>query len=232
MLSAAPLQRRLAPLAGVSIALVSACLLPAAAGAAGFSGSFDPANWSIVNTTAGSVDQTLSGSGSTPEYTCFQTNDVACAENVDATYGGVDVVGSIERFDGGGTGNTARTTTWTVTNGAQPSTLMFSWALATTLSSATNQSAWYLVGTNATQLTASDGDSGSVSNISLAPFETFGFRVSTTDNIGDYGVLSITNFTATPTAASEVPAPLPLAGAAAGFSWSRRLRRRRLALRP
>jgi hypothetical protein len=109
---------------------------------------------------------------------------------------------------------------------------MFSWALATTLPSATNQSAWYLIGTNATQLTASDGDSGSVSNISLAPFETFGFRVSTTDNIGDFGVLSITNFTATPTNASEVPAPLPLAGAAAGFSWSRRLRRRSLALRP
>jgi hypothetical protein len=228
MLSAAPLHRRLAPLVGVGIALVSACLLPAAAGAAGFSGSFDPANWSIVNTTEGSVDQTLSGSGSTPEYTCTEINDVACAENVDATNGGVDVVGSVAGFDGGGTGNTARTTTWTVTNGAQPSTLMFSWAFATLpTESATKQSAWYLVGTTATQLTASGGGSGSVSNISLAPFETFGFRVSTDDNIGDYGVLSITNFTAT-----EVPAPLPLTGAAATFHWSRRLRRRRLALRP
>ena len=229
MLSAAPLHRRLAPLVGVGIALVSACLLPAAAGAAGFSGSFDPANWSIVNTTAGSVDQTLSGSGSPPAYTCTETNDVACAENVDATTGAVDVVGSVAGFDGGGTGDTARTTTWTVTNGAQPSTLMFSWAFATLpTESATKQSAWYLVGTNATQLTASGGGSGSVSNISLAPFETFGFRVSTDDNNGDYGVLKITNFTA----ATEVPAPLPLTGAAATFHWSRRLRRRRLALRP
>ena len=230
MLSAAHLHRRLAPLVGVGIALVSACLLPAAAGAAGFSGSFDPASWSIVNTTAGSVDQTLSGSGSTPEYTCFQTNEVACAENVDATNGGVDVVGSVAGFDGGGTGNTARTTTWTVTNGPQPSTLMFFWAFATLpTESATKQSAWYLVGTTATQLTASGGGSGSVSNISLAPFETFGFRVSTDDNIGDYGVLKITEFTAMST---EVPAPLPLTGAAATFHWSRRLRRRRLALRP
>jgi hypothetical protein len=230
MPSATSLHRRLAPLAGVSIALVSACLLPAAAGAAGFSGSFDPANWSIVNTTAGSVDQTLSGSGSTPEYTCFQTNEVACAENVDATNGGVDVVGSVAGFNGGGTGNTARTTTWTVTNGAQPSTLIFYWAFATLpTESATKQSAWYLVGTTATQLTASGGGSGSVSNISLAPFETFGFRVSTDDNIGDYGVLKITDFTAMST---EVPAPLPLTGAAATFHWSRRLRRRRLALRP
>jgi hypothetical protein len=232
MTTATRRHRQLAPITRLGVALIGTCLLPAAAGAAGFSGSFDPANWSIVNTTAGSVDQTLSGSGSPPAYTCAQTNDVACAEYVDATNGGVEVVGSIAGFDGGGTGNTARTTTWTLTNGAQPSTLMFSWALATTLPSATNQSAWYLIGTNATQLTASDGDSGSVSNISLAPFETFGFRVSTTDNIGDFGVLSITNFTATPTNASEVPAPLPLAGAAAGFSWSRRLRRRSLALRP
>jgi hypothetical protein len=139
------------------------------------------------------------------------------------------VVGSVDAFNGGGTGNTARTTTWTVTNGAQSSSLMFSWALATTLPLATNQSAWYLVGTNATQLTATDGDVGSVSSIRLAPFETFGFRVSTTDNISDYGVLSITEFTATST---EVPAPLPLAGAAATFHWSRRLRRRSRALRP
>jgi hypothetical protein len=84
---------------------------------------------------------------------------------------------------------------------------------------------------SAGRFTASDGDVGSVSNITLAPFETFGFRVTTTDNISEFGKLSITNFTATPTAASEVPAPLPLAGAAAAFSWSRRLRRRSHALR-
>jgi hypothetical protein len=228
MTTATRRHRRLAPITRLGVFLIGTGLLPAAAGAAGFSGSFDPANWSIVNTTAGSVDQTLTSAA----YTCGIINQVACAQNVDATNGAVQVVGSIEGFNGGGTGNTVRTTTWTVTNGAQPSTLMFSWALATTPPSATNQSAWYLVGNNATQLTATDGDFGSVNNISLAPFETFGFRVSTTDNISDFGTLSITNFTATPTAASEVPAPLPLAGAAAAFSWSRRLRRRSRALRP
>jgi hypothetical protein len=228
MLSAAPLHRRLAPLAGVSIALVSACLLPAAAGAAGFSGSFNPANWSIVN-VGGGLDQTLSGSGNPPGYTCVG-NQVACAENVDANTGAVDVVGSTVNSPGGGSTTTPRTTTWTVSNGAQSSTLQFSWAFGTPSNAgATNLRAWYLVGTNATQITARDGDFGSVSSISLAPFETFGFRVSTDDNSGDYGVLSITNFMATPT---EVPAPLPLAGAAATFHWSRRLRRRRLALRP
>lgn len=237
MTTATRRHRRLAPITRLGVALIGTCLLPAAAGATGFSGSFDPANWSIVNTTDGSVDQTLTSSGSPPvtsaAYYCGISNQVACAQNVDATNGGVDVVGSIEGPDGGGIGNTARTTTWTVTNGAQSSSLMFSWAFATLpTEAANNQSAWYLVGTNATQLNASGGGSGSVSNVSLAPFETFGFRVSTTDNISDFGVLSITNFTATPTAASEVPAPLPLAGAAAGFSWSRRLRRRSLTLRP
>ena len=236
MTTATRRHRRLAPFTRLGVALIGTCLLPAAAGAAGFSGSFDPANWSIVNTTNGSVDQTLTSSGSPPvssaAYYCGISNQVACAQNVDATNGAVQVVGSIEGFNGGGTGNTDRTTTWTVTNGAQPSTLLFSWALATTPPSATNQSAWYLVGNNATQLTATDGDFGLVSNITLAPFETFGFRVSTTDNISDFGTLSITNFTATPTAASEVPAPLPLAGAIAAFSWSRRLRRRSLPLRP
>jgi len=236
MTTATRRHRRLAPITRLGVFLIGTGLLPAAAGAAGFSGSFDPANWSIVNTTAGSVDQTLTSSGSPPvtsaAYYCGIINQVACAQNVDATNGAVQVVGSIEGISGGGTGNTVRTTTWTVTNGAQPSTLMVSWALATTPPSATNQSAWYLVGNNATQLTATDGDAGSVSNLSLAPFETFGFRVSTTDNISDFGTLFITNFTATPTAASGVPAPLPLAGAAAAFSWSRRLRRRSHALRP
>jgi hypothetical protein len=220
MLSAAPLHYRLAPLTGVSIALVSACLLPAAAGAAGFSGSFNPANWSIVN-VGGGLDQTLSGSGNPPGYTCVG-NQVACAEQVDANTGAVDVVGSVVNKPGGGTSATARTTTWTVTNGAQSSVLSFNWALATYASGASNQSASYLIGGIETPLDSSDGSSGSVTNIALAAGQTFGFRVSTTDNTGDYGLLSITGFEA----AITVPAPLPMAGGFAAFSWSRRLRSR------
>jgi|LakMenE18May11ns_1017448.scaffolds.fasta_scaffold9949948_5 hypothetical protein len=223
MLSAAPLHRRLAPLAplaGVSIALVSACLLPAAAGAAGFSGSFNPANWSIVN-VGGGLDQTLSGSGTPPGYTCVG-NQVACAEQVDANTGAVDVVGSVVNLPGGGTSTTARTTTWTVTNGAQISDLSFNWRLTTYGSGASNQRVSYLIGGIETPLGSSDGNNGSVTNIALAAGQTFGFRVSTIDNTGDYGVLSITGFDA----AIRVPAPLPMAGGIAAFSWSRRLRSR------
>ena len=220
MLSAAPLHRRLAPLAGVSNALIGTCLLPAAAGAAGFSGSFNPANWSIVN-VGGGLDQTLSGSGNPPGYTCVG-NQVACAEQVDANTGAVDVVGSVVNLPGGGTSATARTTTWTVTNGAQNSDLSFNWRLTTYGSGASNQSVSYLIGGIETPLGSSNGNNGSVTNIALAAGETFGFRVTTSDNTGDYGVLSITGFDA----AIRVPAPLPMAGGIAAFSWSRRLRSR------
>ena len=223
MPSATSLHRRLAPLAGVSIALIGTCLLPAAAGAAGFSGSFNPANWSIVNVGGGVPDQTLSGSGDPPDYTCVG-DQVACAEGVDATTGAVDVVGSVYAppIPGGGASATARTTTWTVTNGAQISDLSFSWVLTTYASGASNQSVSYLIGGIETPLGSSDGSNGSVTNIALAAGETFGFRVSTSDNTGDYGMLSITDFDAV----IRVPAPLPMAGGIAAFSWSRRLRSR------
>lgn len=225
--------RRLASLAGLSAALISSCLLPTTVRAAGFSGSFDPFNWSIVNTTDGPVDQTLTDLGGSPPppsltaaaYYCGNANEVACAEAIDAVNGGVDVVGSVSGLSGGGTANTVRTTTWTVTNGAQSSVISFNWALATYLAGATNQSVSYVIGGIETPLSSTDTDFGFLSNISLAAGETFGFRVTTSDNTGDYGVLSITNFTATITPAS-VPGPLPMAGAAAAFGWSRRLRRR------
>jgi hypothetical protein len=216
------------------LALITTALLPATVRAAGFSGSFDPANWSIVNTTNGSVDETLTSNGSPPDYTCFTLNDVACVENISAASGAVDVVGSSSAGgSGGGTANTVRTTTWTVTNGAAAALLNFDWALTTLPSGgATNQSVSYLVGLSETPISSRDGGSGSFSglnSIALAAGESFGFRVTTTDNNGDYGTLSITNFDAVNTTtlgAPNVPAPLPLAGGITAFSWSRRLRRR------
>jgi hypothetical protein len=228
MTTAPSRHHRLATLAGLSVTLITTSLLPATARAAGFSGSFDPANWSIVNTTAGAIDQTLSGSDIPPAYTCGSTNanDVACAEQVDASTGSVDVVGSVSGFNGGGTANTIRTTTWTVTNGAQSSVLSFSWALATLASpTAGNQSVSYLIGAIETPISSTAGDAGSLTNITVGASETFGFRVTTADNISDYGVLSISGFDAVNSPAS-VPSPLPLAGGIAAFSWSRRLRSR------
>ena len=229
MTTATPHHHRIATLAGLSAALITTGLLPATARAAGFSGSFDPANWSIVNVGGGDPVQTLTSTGSPPltsaEYYCGNGNDVACADLVDASTGSVDVVGSVVTSTGGGTTASPRTTTWSVTNGAQSSVLSFNWALATDASGAGNQSFSYLIGGNETSLGSTDGDSGFLSNIALDAGETFGFRVTTSDNTGDYGVLSIFSFDAVNTPAS-VPGPLPLAGGIAAFSWSRRLRSR------
>jgi hypothetical protein len=228
MPTATLLRRSLTPLAGLTLALLGSCLLPATVRAAGFSGSFDPANWSIINTTDGTVDETLTSSGSPPttaaDYSCGIVNDVACVENISAASGAVEVVGSSSvEVNGGGTPNTLRTTTWTVTNGSEAALLSFDWALNTFPNSGdTNQSVSYLVGLSETVIgSGSGGGNGNFSGIALAAGESFGFRVTTANNVGDYGILSITNFTA-----ATVPGPLPLAGGIAAFSWSRRLRRR------
>ncbi len=224
MTTATLLRRSLSPLAGLTLALLSSALLPATVRAAGFRSSFDPTNWSIVNTTNGSVDETLSNAN----YTCISgSNDVACVENLSAASGGVEVVGSSSAGgNGGGTANTLRTTTWTVTNGSDAALLIFDWALNTSPSGgATDQTVSYLVGLNETIIDSTDGSFGSfrgINSIALAAGESFGFRVTTANNIGDYGILSISGFSNV----YDVPAPLPLAGGIAAFRWSRHLRRR------
>jgi hypothetical protein len=219
MTSAIQLRRRLSPIAGASLALISSCLLPAGAKAAGFSGSFDSVNWILTNTNPG---QSLNST----QYTCSVVNGVACIENIDSVNGAVDVVGSVFGSSGGGAQNTLRTTTWNLTNGAQSAQLAFGWSFATYASGATNQTASYLVGATEITLTSVDGSSGNLANILLAPGENVGFRVTTYDNVGDYGVLSISNFNATPLSppATTVPGPLPIAGGATALAFSRRLR--------
>ena len=226
MTTATLFRRCLTPLAGLTLALITTALFPATVRAAGFSASFDPGNWSIVNTTNGTIDQTLTSSGSPSEYTCFTINDVACVESLSAASGGVDVVGSSStEVNGGGTANTVRTTTWTVTNGSAPALLSFDLALSTFPSRVdADQTVSYLVGLSETIIGNSLGSLGSFSGIALAPRESFGFRVTTANNIGDYGTLSISGFN--DALEVQVPAPLPLAGGLAAFSWSRRLRRR------
>ena len=63
--------------------------------------------------------------------------------------------------------------------------------------------AGYLVGTNFTQFSDTNGDSGSVSTLVTAG-ELFGFRVGTVDNTGGPGVLTVTDFSG--------PAPVPEPG--------------------
>jgi hypothetical protein len=200
--------------------LISSCLLPAGAQAAGFSGSFAPANWILNNTNPNqSLDST--------QYTCFALNEVACVEAIAPSSGAVVVVGSVwGQQVGGGVANTLRTTTWSVTNTGPNALISFDWALGT--SGETNQVASYLVNLANVVLSSIDGNSGSILSLPLATGDSFGFRVTTSDNTGNSGILSISNFNATPFSppSTSVPVPLPLSGGAAAFAFSRRLRRR------
>ena len=213
------LRRWPSPIAGASFALISSCLLPAGAQAAGFSGSFAPVNWILTNTNP---DQSLDST----QYTCFALNDVACVEAINTSTGAVDLVGSVSSQVGGGVANTLRTTTWSVTNTGPNASISFDWALGT--SGETNQTAFYLVNLAIVVLSSTDGDSSSILSLPLATGDSFGFRVTTSDNAGNSGILSIRNFNATPFSppSTRVPGPLPLAGGAAAFAFSRRLRRR------
>lgn len=218
--SAIQLRRWPSPIAGASFVLISSCLLPAGAQAAGFSGSFAPANWILNNTNP---DQSLDST----QYTCFALNEVACVEAIAPSAGAVVVVGSVwGQQVGGGVANTLRTTTWSVTNTGPNALISFDWALGT--SGETNQIASYLVNLANVVLSSIDGNSGSILSLPLATGDSFGFRVTTSDNTGNSGILSISNFNATPFSppSTSVPVPLPLAGGAAAFAFSRRLRRR------
>jgi hypothetical protein len=222
--SAIPLRRRLSPIAGLLLALSSSCLLPAGAMAAGFSGSFAPVNWILTNTNP---DQSLDST----QYTCSALNDVACVEAIDTSTGAVDVVGSVSGQVGGGVANTLRTTTWSVINTGPNALISFDWDLNTL---GTNQTASYLFNLANVVLSSNNGDSGSITSLPLATGDSFGFRVATSDNVGELGVFSISNFNAMPFSppSTNVPGPLPLAGGAAAFAFSRRLRRRCRRSRP
>ena len=68
-----------------------------------------------------------------------------------------------------------------------------------------NDYAGYLLGSTFTQLANQDGQSGTVSfPVSLG--QLFGFRIVTVDNLGEPGILTISNFTA-PGGAASIPEP-------------------------
>ena len=218
--------RRLAIRAGASgfAGFTSLALSAPSAQAAGFAASFDPTNWILNNTNP---DQSLNNT----QYSCFVLNDVACVENIDPINGAVDVVGSVSGQQGGNGANIPRTTTWSLTNTGPNALISFDWAIDT--SGGANQTASLLVNLANVVLSSNDGDSGSITSLLLANGDSFGFRVTTSDNNGDPGILSISSFSATlVTNPASVPGPMPLAGGAVAFAFSRRLRHRIRRSRP
>lgn len=213
-----------AALAGLSLGAV---LSPATAQAAGFVGSFDPSNWTLVNTsddgTTTVIDQTLVGA----DAICGATNTVACVTYANQ-FGDAELRGSTASGSpapsGGGDVDALRTTTWQFTNPNPPgwgdTTISFSWLF--TGDDSGSQTASYLLNGSETILSStSTGSPATITSLLLAPGQTFGFRITTYDNRGA-PQLNISSFSAS----APVPGPLPMAGGAAAFAWSRRLRQR------
>ncbi len=76
-----------------------------------------------------------------------------------------------------------------------------------------------------TFLADSDGESGSAMFLATAG-QQFGFRVSTFDNTGEPGMLTISNFNGPNAASSAVPEPSSLLSAALGLATLAAMRRR------
>jgi len=211
----APLQR----IAALSLITATLGLVAPPSLAIGFNSGFQPNNWSLINRTAAGGDQSLSSDAAI----CGSINAVACLEGLDAVAGAVDLVGSTAADNpaGGGLANTSRSSSWQVTNaGPGLAVISFDWSFETW--NQTNQIASYFINDQETVLGSSTSTAfAAINGIALDSGDTFGFRVSTTDNLGTEAVLSINGFSAEPV---PVPAPLPLAGALAGGCWLRRLR--------
>jgi hypothetical protein len=205
------------------IAVPISLALPSAGHAAGLTGSFAPVNWVLTNTNA---DQTLSS----PQLTCADLSyQVACITINDAITGTFDVIGSADSFDGGantiGASTTERTTTWELVNTGLPSQVSFKWLFSN--GDNFTDIASYFVGSS--EIVLSDVPTifaAQIDNLIIPSNGSIAFRVST-DNVGNPGILSITDFGAiTISGTSPVPGPLPLIGCAAAFGWSRKLKRR------
>ncbi len=124
--------------------------------------------------------------------------------------------------------NTASTTELSITSLA-PSFISFSWSYNSLDISPDLDPAGYVIGGAMFQLTDSLhfqlAQSGSVSSLFLAPGQSFGFYVYSTDNIGGSASLTISDFTAIAALPAPVPEPSTYAmiGLAAGAAllWKR-----------
>jgi hypothetical protein len=214
---------KLSRLLQLAIAVPTSLVLPSAAQAAGLTGAFAPANWVLSNTNA---DQTFSS----PQNTCIGLSyEVACVTINDALTGSFDLIGSADGFTGGDNANgattTERSTTWELVNTGLPAQVSFKWLFSS--GEDNTDIASYLIGSSETILSdVPTSSTAAISNLTIANNGSISFRVST-DNSGNPGILSITDFGAvTLSGPIPVPAPLPLFGCAAAFGWSRRLKRR------
>ncbi len=168
---------------------------------AAFIGVYAPGNFKLINTPTCGGD-ILNGSAATPDN------------------------GNTVVLTGSNSGSGCAGTTDLLTGAQAAGNVQFSYSYSS-LDSPGGDFAGYLRGSTFTQLADTNGQSGAVS-FPVSNGQSFGFRVGTTDNTGEPGVLSISNFSA-PGSVSAVPEPgttgMAFAGALAIFISKKRFYR-------
>ena len=113
--------------------------------------------------------------------------------------------------------------TWTFANGSSGTNYPFSYSVGTVTTGPI-----FTYNGGGTDNPANYVTSGTISGVSVSSADSqFGFKLNTTLGSPFFGAATatISNLTLNATY-TDVPGPLPVAGAAAGFAWSRKLRRR------
>jgi hypothetical protein len=181
----------------------------------GFTDVFAPANWTPTKTGdgSGSLDSTtmtLTATDSNPSGGFqYRFNTAKLSTTVPA--GAVSFKSGTATFDW----------TWTFTAGTPGLIYPFQSFVGTDPPA----TLWTFNGPSSTE--PGDYTLSGTSTVNVAAGETFGFRISSqfSGNLFPDSTGTITNFVFNADY-NPVPGPLPVAGAAAGFAWSRKLRRR------
>lgn len=189
--------------------------------AIGFTGSYAPANWTLY-TSPNAPPNSFNPPTSCPTASGL----VECVENFNNPAGYLSLYGGFALPDG-----VAQETTLVAPAPTDGSKQMLSFTMDFYgVGGSPDFYAYYQVQNSPkVLLTINAGElvnTLTVSNVYVQANETFTFGIYNKTQTGLAGNIDISNFEAQP-----VPAPLPALGAASGFAWSRRLRRR-LAGRP
>lgn len=146
----------------------------------GFTGDYDPSNWTLTNTNAdGSVDTNNAASGS------------------------IDLIGGDSGSESSGA------TDWVINiTPSRAGSVSFDWSYFS-LDVPGNDTGGYLLNNIFYQLAATDGDfSTAPVTFLLNPGDTFGFRVATVDNLGSPGIFTVQNFNVQPVAVPFQSSPV------------------------
>ena len=184
------------PVGALVAAALAAAPMPAAA--VGFSGDYDPTNWTTtlsplsdgsVDTTNAPTDITITGPDNNLQRPSFINYTISAPSS---------------------------------------GTVSFDWQYSTTDYLAGGDSFGYLINGSQTQLTDDQTTLPSGSTIfSVASGDIFGFYVASTDGDFGAGIATVSNFSSPGSRGStDVPAPAAVLGVLAAFGWSRKLRRR------